>query len=88
MVLFENVQLSISKCFFIAQYDKIVNAMALTSTNLQIQNFFAIFILATVYLKKTYTKQRKRKLVTYFINRNVTTCFYHYHGFIGLELSL
>ena len=42
MVLFENVQLSISKCFYIAQYDKIVNAMALTSNNLSNSRFLCL----------------------------------------------
>jgi hypothetical protein len=34
MVSFENVLVSISECFYVAQDDKIVKAMALTSNNL------------------------------------------------------
>ena len=42
MVSFENVQVSISKCFYIAQYDKIVKVMALTSNNLSNSRFLCL----------------------------------------------
>ena len=42
MVLFENVQLSISKCFYIAQDDKIVKVMGLTSNNLSNSRFLCL----------------------------------------------
>lgn len=39
MVSFENVLVSISKCFYIAQDDKIVKTMALTSNNISNSRF-------------------------------------------------
>lgn len=42
MVSFENVLVSISKCFYIAQDDKIVKAMALTSNNLSNSRFLCL----------------------------------------------
>lgn len=60
MVLFENGQLNISKCFFIAQYDKIVNAMALTSTNLQSSKFLCNFYFGDcVYEENLYEVEEK-----------------------------
>jgi hypothetical protein len=42
MVSFENVLVSISKCFYIAQDGKIVKAMALTSNNLSNSRFLCL----------------------------------------------
>jgi len=42
MVLFENVLVSISECFHVAQDDKIVKAMALTSNNLSNSRFLCL----------------------------------------------
>jgi hypothetical protein len=42
MVSFENVLVSISKCFYIDQDDKIVKAMALTSNNLSNSRFLCL----------------------------------------------
>jgi hypothetical protein len=42
MVSFENVLVSISKCFYIAQDDKIVKVMALTSNNLSNSRFLRL----------------------------------------------
>ena len=42
MVSFENVQVSISKCFYITQDDKIVKAMVLTSNNLSNSRFLCL----------------------------------------------
>ena len=41
-VSFENVLVSISKCFYIAQDDKIVKAIALTSNNLSNSRFLCL----------------------------------------------
>jgi len=43
MASFENLLIGISKGFCTAQDDKIVNAMALTSTNLQSSTFLGNF---------------------------------------------
>lgn len=42
MASFENVLVSISKCFYIAQDDKIVKVMALTSNNLSNSRFLCL----------------------------------------------
>ncbi|MGH9997497.1 MAG: hypothetical protein ACRD7F_05750 [Nitrososphaeraceae archaeon] len=42
MVSFENVPVSISKCFYIAQDDKIVKVMGLTSNNLSNSRFLCL----------------------------------------------
>lgn len=42
MVSFENVLVSISECFYIAQDDKIVKTMALTSNNLSNSRFLCL----------------------------------------------
>lgn len=42
MVSFENVLASISECFYVAQDDKIVKAMALTSNNLSNSRFLCL----------------------------------------------
>lgn len=42
MVSFENVLVSISKCFYIAQDDKIVKVMGLTSNNLSNSRFLCL----------------------------------------------
>lgn len=42
MVSFENVLVSISKCFYIAQDDKIVNTITLTSNNLSNSRFLCL----------------------------------------------
>jgi len=42
MVSFENVLVSISKCFYIAQDDKIVKIMGLTSNNLSNSRFLCL----------------------------------------------
>ena len=42
MVSFENVLVSISKCFYIAQDDKIVKTMGLTSNNLSNSRFLCL----------------------------------------------
>lgn len=42
MVSFENVLVSISKCFYIAQDDKIVKVMGLTSNNLSNLRFLCL----------------------------------------------
>ncbi|MEZ0270130.1 MAG: hypothetical protein ACAH23_08205 [Nitrososphaeraceae archaeon] len=39
---FENVLVSISKCFYIAQDDKIVKVMALTNNNLSYSRFLCL----------------------------------------------
>jgi hypothetical protein len=62
MESFENVLVSILKCFYIAQDHKIVKFMALMSNNLSNSRFLCLLYLATANLKKTCTKQRKRKL--------------------------
>jgi len=42
MMSFENVLVSISKCFYIAQDDKIVKIMGLTSNNLSNSRFLCL----------------------------------------------
>lgn len=42
MVSFENVLVSISKCFYIAQDDKIVKTITLTSNNLSNSRFLCL----------------------------------------------
>lgn len=42
MMSFENVLVSISKCFYIAQDDKIVKVMGLTSNNLSNSRFLCL----------------------------------------------
>jgi len=42
MVSFENVLVSISKCFYIAQDDKIVKIMGVTSNNLSNSRFLCL----------------------------------------------
>ena len=42
MVSFENVLVSISKCFYIAQDDKIVKTITLTSNNLSNSRFVCL----------------------------------------------
>jgi hypothetical protein len=59
MVSFENVLVSISKCFYIAQDDKIVKAMALTSNNLSNSRFCLLYFGDCVSEENLYEAEEK-----------------------------
>ena len=59
MVSFENALVSISKCFYSAQDDKIVKVMALTSNNLSNSRFLCLLYFGDCYLKKACRSRGK-----------------------------
>jgi len=59
MVSFENVLVSISKCFYLAQDDKIVKAMALTSNNLSNSRFLCLLYFGDCVFEEMYRAEEK-----------------------------
>ena len=64
MMLSESVLVSISECFYVAQDDKIVKAVALTSNNLSNQDLSTFFIPVTASLKKC-TEEKEISNIVY-----------------------
>ena len=65
-VSFENVQLSISKCFSIAQYDKIVKVLALTSNNLSISIFLCTFYFSDYVSEENLYEAEEKEISNIF----------------------
>jgi hypothetical protein len=62
MVSFENVLISISKCFYIAQDDKIVKAMALTSNNLSNSRFLSLLYFGDCESEKNLYQAEEKEI--------------------------
>lgn len=62
MVSFENVLVSISKCFYIAQDDKTVKAMALTSNNLSNSRFLCLLYSGDCISEESLYKAKEKEI--------------------------
>ena len=62
MVSFENVLVSISKCFYIAQIDKIVKVMALTSNNLSNSRFLCLLYFGDCISKESLYGAKEKEI--------------------------
>jgi len=59
MVLFENVLVSISECFYVAQDDKIVKAITLTSNNLSNSRSLSLLYFGDCVFEEMYIAEEK-----------------------------
>lgn len=62
MVSFENILVSISKCFYIAQDDKIVKAMALTSNNLSNSRFLCLLYFGDCISEESWYEAKEKEI--------------------------
>lgn len=62
MVSFENVLVSISKCFYIAQNDKIVKVMVLRSNNLSNSRFLCLLFFGDCVYEQNLCEAEEKEI--------------------------